>query len=251
MSSNEASTSSPSGSVPTEQLAGLSVDPSRYLSHPTGEQADTDAYNGQLPDFSDDESSTPPTASSSKPKKVGTGRKLISKIKGRGGPPPGGSKPKPKPVKAKDKADIISPGLRETVANHDDGDDDGEEGGTLEMTEEMLQMVMAQLKQQGQAGTLSKEQVQAMVQGKASTQAGKQLEKDMSAYKFWNTQPVPKIGVDLDEIREGPLEPNKTDDEVSKDPVPLHSDFKWVTLDLGNPTEVSAPTTELVAGAPS
>lgn len=162
---NEASTSS---APPTADLGQLSLAGTASTPAPV-----EDGYAGGLPDFSDDEQ---PTASSStpKPRKMTTGgRKLISKLKGRA-PPPGGAKPKPAPSKVKDKAKM------ETIQTAGvAGEDDDEEGGTLEMNEEMLAMVMAQLQQQGANAELTKEKVQAMVQGKSSTSAGKQLAKDM------------------------------------------------------------------------
>lgn len=45
-----------------------------------------------------------------------------------------------------------------------------------------------------------------------------------------------------DEVKEGVIEADKKPEEVPKDPVPLHKDFRWVTVDLTNPDEVSLPT---------
>lgn len=42
-----------------------------------------------------------------------------------------------------------------------------------------------------------------------------------------------------EQIREGPLEPNKPVEEIRQDPIDLHKDFKWVTMNLAEEAEVS------------
>ena len=59
--------------------------------------------------------------------------------------------------------------------------------------------------------------------------------KDMGAYKFWKTQPVP--GFDEDVKEEGPVQV-KTVDEVAKQPSPLPEGFEWVTMDLESEDEM-------------
>ncbi|GAA5938283.1 hypothetical protein JCM3775_002937 [Rhodotorula graminis] len=56
--------------------------------------------------------------------------------------------------------------------------------------------------------------------------------KGMGGHKFWRTQPVPQLEEKQDEFREGPLEADKKPDEVQHEPVKLHKDFSWVTVDL-------------------
>jgi glycylpeptide N-tetradecanoyltransferase len=56
-------------------------------------------------------------------------------------------------------------------------------------------------------------------------------------YKFWNTQPVPKIdeGSSGDSVTSGfhkAIEPDKTIAEIKADPYPLPEGFMWETLDL-------------------
>lgn len=56
--------------------------------------------------------------------------------------------------------------------------------------------------------------------------------KEMGAYKFWQTQPVPKFGESSETIEEGPF---KIVDpaQVPKEPIPLMLDgFHWVTMDM-------------------
>ena len=61
--------------------------------------------------------------------------------------------------------------------------------------------------------------------------------KDMSSYKFWQTQPVPKFGDKMEEIEEGPFK--IVDLElVPKEPGPLIDGFEWVTMDIMNDAEL-------------
>jgi glycylpeptide N-tetradecanoyltransferase len=66
--------------------------------------------------------------------------------------------------------------------------------------------------------------------------AGKNA-KDMGAYKFWQTQPVPKFGEEGKTMEEGPLK-IQTVDEISKEPSPLVAGFEWVTVDLKSDEEI-------------
>lgn len=43
----------------------------------------------------------------------------------------------------------------------------------------------------------------------------------------------------VEELREGPLEANKAAEAIRQEPLPLHSDFEWVTMNLASPAEVS------------
>ncbi|RDA93242.1 hypothetical protein CP533_6487 [Ophiocordyceps camponoti-saundersi (nom. inval.)] len=61
--------------------------------------------------------------------------------------------------------------------------------------------------------------------------------KDMGAYKFWETQPVPRFGEDDGSVEEGPLSV-RTVDEVPKEPKPLPNGYEWGTLDLTNVEEM-------------
>ncbi|KAI9141023.1 acyl-CoA N-acyltransferase [Paraphysoderma sedebokerense] len=57
-------------------------------------------------------------------------------------------------------------------------------------------------------------------------------------HKFWKTQPVPQTP---DEIKEptgdGPIEPNKTKEEIRPNPLPLPKEFEWVDVDVDNVDE--------------
>ncbi|KAI1823025.1 acyl-CoA N-acyltransferase [Xylaria intraflava] len=58
--------------------------------------------------------------------------------------------------------------------------------------------------------------------------------KDMGAYKFWATQPVPKFGEEqnpTENFEEGPIKIQKVE-EIAKEPSPLIDGFEWATLDL-------------------
>ncbi|KAH9892156.1 peptide N-myristoyl transferase [Xylariomycetidae sp. FL2044] len=87
------------------------------------------------------------------------------------------------------------------------------------------------------ADALKRLNLQDIMTGLASS--GKNA-KDMGAYKFWATQPVPKFGDDGEEqkaIEEGPIKV-QTVDEISKEPAPLLAQFEWSTLDLLNDAEL-------------
>ncbi|KAL3958431.1 hypothetical protein ACCO45_006593 [Purpureocillium lilacinum] len=76
------------------------------------------------------------------------------------------------------------------------------------------------------AEMLKKMNLQDIMTGLAA--AGKNV-KDMGAYKFWQTQPVPRFGEN---------EKIQTVDEVPKEPAPLIPGFEWVTVDLNSDEEI-------------
>lgn len=59
--------------------------------------------------------------------------------------------------------------------------------------------------------------------------------KDMGAYKFWSTQPVPNFGEEQ-KFEDGPIKV-QTLESVSKEPPPLVAGFEWCDMDISNPTE--------------
>ncbi|EFY95506.1 myristoyl-CoA:protein N-myristoyltransferase domain protein [Metarhizium robertsii] len=61
--------------------------------------------------------------------------------------------------------------------------------------------------------------------------------KDMGAYKFWQTQPVPKFGEEGAKVEDGPLKMQKVED-IDKEPQPLVAGFEWVTVDLMDDGEI-------------
>ncbi|KAG5979622.1 glycylpeptide N-tetradecanoyltransferase [Claviceps digitariae] len=61
--------------------------------------------------------------------------------------------------------------------------------------------------------------------------------KDMGAYKFWQTQPVPRFGEEGKKFEEGPLK-IQTVEEVDKEPQALVAGFDWVTVDLTDDVEM-------------
>ncbi|VEU22458.1 DEKNAAC103542 [Brettanomyces naardenensis] len=56
--------------------------------------------------------------------------------------------------------------------------------------------------------------------------------KEMKDYKFWKTQPVPKL--DESVLTEGPIEKDKKVEDIPSEPYPILSQFEWVTLDLSD-----------------
>ncbi|RLV93268.1 Glycylpeptide N-tetradecanoyltransferase [Spathaspora sp. JA1] len=55
-------------------------------------------------------------------------------------------------------------------------------------------------------------------------------EKEMKDYKFWKTQPVPKLNETIE--TEGPIDSTKTPEDIPNSPLPLISDFEWSTIDI-------------------
>ncbi|KAI0434912.1 acyl-CoA N-acyltransferase [Xylaria sp. FL1042] len=81
------------------------------------------------------------------------------------------------------------------------------------------------------AEALRRLNLQDIMTGLASS--GKNV-KDMGAYKFWATQPVPKFGEEHspnEPFEEGPIKIQSVE-EISKVPPPLVDGFEWTTLDL-------------------
>lgn len=64
--------------------------------------------------------------------------------------------------------------------------------------------------------------------------------KDLGAYKFWATQPVPQFGDEKKDLfEEGPLRVQKIED-IPKEPEKLALEqFRWVTMDLTDEAEMA------------
>ncbi|KAI9743555.1 MAG: glycylpeptide N-tetradecanoyltransferase [Claussenomyces sp. TS43310] len=84
------------------------------------------------------------------------------------------------------------------------------------------------------AAALKKLSLQDIMTGLAAN--GKNV-KDMGSYKFWQTQPVPKLGEQKEIIEEGPFKIIDVD-KVPKEPAPLMEGFEWVTMDLTTDEEL-------------
>ena len=67
--------------------------------------------------------------------------------------------------------------------------------------------------------------------------AGGKNVKEMGAYKFWQTQPVPRFDDNDKEFEEGPIRVQKVED-VSKERAPLVPGFEWVEMDLQSDEEI-------------
>ncbi|CAI5759290.1 unnamed protein product [Candida verbasci] len=61
-------------------------------------------------------------------------------------------------------------------------------------------------------------------------------QKEMKDYRFWKTQPVPHLDEKI--TKEGPIDKLKTPNDIPNEPLPLIKDFEWVTLDIGNDSEL-------------
>ncbi|GAA5878437.1 hypothetical protein JCM1840_002586 [Sporobolomyces johnsonii] len=215
-----------------------------------------DAYrDGDLPEFSDDEreqsKSTPSHASAG----AGGGPRLVP---GKGVKGPAGRKKLPLSAlkqrltgtgasSSSSKPSPSSSTTQTVTVPAKDKDKDKGKGKALKMTTEQLDAVVARFTAEKPelAGKVGREEVLQMIellQIDQDTIKGKKGlmgkgAKDTGSHKFWKTQPVPQPGTTEEDLREGPLEADKKPSEVRQEPIDLHKDFKWVTVDLGNHDE--------------
>ncbi|KAG6114544.1 glycylpeptide N-tetradecanoyltransferase [Claviceps humidiphila] len=129
---------------------------------------------------------------------------------------------------------------------HDEKVKEAIDGLSPEQMKELASLnpgLMQELAAQSGTSNPSADQVAAMLKGLSLSQimtglaaSGKNV-KDMGAYKFWQTQPVPKFGEDIKKFEEGPLK-IQTVDEVDKEPQALVEGFDWVTVDLADDGEM-------------
>ncbi|KAK7218050.1 hypothetical protein V2G26_006053 [Clonostachys chloroleuca] len=80
---------------------------------------------------------------------------------------------------------------------------------------------------------LKKMSLQEIMTGLA---AGGKNVKDMGAYKFWQTQPVPRFD-EKEKFEDGPIR-TQTVEDVSKEPAALVPGFEWVVVDLTSDEEI-------------
>jgi glycylpeptide N-tetradecanoyltransferase len=78
--------------------------------------------------------------------------------------------------------------------------------------------------------------IQEIMTGLATS--GKNV-KDMGAYKFWATQPVPQFNEKPEEFQEGPLRIQKVEDIPTEPEKLALEQFRWVVLDLNNEEEMT------------
>lgn len=57
-------------------------------------------------------------------------------------------------------------------------------------------------------------------------------------WKFWETQPVPKLGQVVPKGTNEPIQPNKTLEEIKQDPFSLPEGFKWDDVDLNDENQL-------------
>ncbi|GAA6024956.1 hypothetical protein JCM11491_001316 [Sporobolomyces phaffii] len=212
-----------------------------------------DGYkDGDLPDFSDHEQEQEEAATRAKesqgPKlipgkgmKGPAGRKKmpLSALKQRIAGASGTKKPEPAPVSAPTPSSSSAPAATKPTKG---------KGKALKMTDEQLDMVISRFTSekpelQGKVGREEMLQMIELLQIDEDTLKGKKGlmgkgTKDTGSHKFWRTQPVAQDPNTVEELREGPLEADKKPEEVRKEPIDLHKDFQWVTIDLNNPNEL-------------
>lgn len=64
----------------------------------------------------------------------------------------------------------------------------------------------------------------------------KHTPKPADAHRFWGTQPVPQHADTID--ADGPIEPDKADDEIRKAPLPLPKEYEWCLVDVTDEDEL-------------
>jgi glycylpeptide N-tetradecanoyltransferase len=84
------------------------------------------------------------------------------------------------------------------------------------------------------AADFKKLSLEEILAGLASS--GKNV-KDMAGYKFWQTQPVPKLGEKGKIEKEGPIRETNLN-LVRKEPYPMAEGYEWVTMDMLNDDEL-------------
>jgi glycylpeptide N-tetradecanoyltransferase len=96
---------------------------------------------------------------------------------------------------------------------------------------------------------LSPSQAQAIIQSMDASQLltgltlNSKNQKDMASYKFWQTQPVPRLDENQQSSSTKPTLPDGPIKEVipskvPRDPAPLPDSYEWCVLDLTSPAEI-------------
>jgi len=63
------------------------------------------------------------------------------------------------------------------------------------------------------------------------------MEDPTKQHNFWDTQPVPRLGSEVDGF--GPIDATTTVADVRKDPYPLPAGFEWCETDIDNPQTIT------------
>ncbi|KAK0649035.1 acyl-CoA N-acyltransferase [Cercophora newfieldiana] len=164
-------------------------------------------------------------------------------VQGAPGPADGSGKKKKKKKKSKGKAKDES-AAQEAISKATDKTADALSKLSPKQIQEFLSLNPALLNHLQQSGSstgdatdaFKKLNIQEIMTGLATS--GKNV-KDMGAYKFWATQPVPQFNEKPDTFKEGPLRIQKVED-ISTEHVGLALDgFEWVLLDLTNEKEMT------------
>jgi hypothetical protein len=92
------------------------------------------------------------------------------------------------------------------------------------------------------AGAVVDQKKNAMAMAAMQEQLGlarkmdKNVPKGPDAHKFWGTQPVPQHSEKVES--DGAIEPNKTEEEIRKEPLPLPKEYEWCLVDVTAEEEV-------------
>lgn len=85
------------------------------------------------------------------------------------------------------------------------------------------------------------EEVKQMLFNQSKTKKGEQVKEN---YRFWDTQPVPKIlSEDTDQI--GPLDTENSIEKERKEPYSLPAGFQWWDVDINKDSDLTTVTFKL------
>jgi len=103
--------------------------------------------------------------------------------------------------------------------------DEATQGGTV-LTKNALQDV------------LRRQRVTANVERERALQLSRMsLNEEQKSHKFWDTQPMGKLGTDFEEDERGPIQ-EQTVEEIRKEPYNMPAGFEWCEIDVHNPVEL-------------
>ncbi|GAO49241.1 N-myristoyl transferase [Saitoella complicata NRRL Y-17804] len=151
-------------------------------------------------------------------------------------PTEGSAVPKKKKKKSKKKkiSNLLKSDAQKTaeafIGNMDDPSVTKENSAQL-LTKNNMSLDPA-LGQQSLEQLLKQVKLQELLTGMAP---GGKNKKDMADYKFWKTQPVAPLGENVEQdgvIQEGNVS------KIPKEPLPMHKEFEWVTMNLEDPAEL-------------
>ncbi|CAF4047900.1 unnamed protein product, partial [Adineta steineri] len=110
-----------------------------------------------------------------------------------------------------------------TTTNVPDGNSIHGENNSQKLTEKSMRNLMKQVTLTEQAAVHNNNENGPKYDEKTASK---------QEWKFWQTQPVPTIGTKIDTTNIGPIESNKSVDEIRQEPYELPNGFVWDDIDI-------------------